>query len=346
MSESMERKCGTTESSKNFLKDPTVRARRMAIEKSTLAKSLVPSSPRPIVTIPVVFHIVYNTPEQNIPDSQIASQIKVLNLDFRMLNADIVKIPEIFKHLATDARIEFKLAKRDPQGNLTTGITRTRTDKTVFSHIIDDVKFEDQGGKNPWDTRKYLNIWVCNITENILGYATPPGMAPENEDGVVLHTMCTGTEGNLFPDYNKGRTATHEVGHYLDLYHIWGPEDPEFGNCSGSDNVADTPNQFTANFRNPPFPKISCNNGPHGDMFMNYMDYVFDESMFMFTHGQVQRMDAAISGPRSSLQVSDALIEPMTFESSNSITRLTENEGSKMIFNGVEYVEPSKIFVL
>src|SRR5215211_8774932 len=130
MSENIERNCGTTEVSNNFLKDPNVRSRRMAIERSTLARSLVPPSllgPTPVVTIPVVFHIV-NTQEQDISDSQIASQINALNLDFRMKNEDLINIPDAFKPLAADSKIEFQLAKRDPQGNPTNGITRTHTE--------------------------------------------------------------------------------------------------------------------------------------------------------------------------------------------------------------------------
>lgn len=249
-------------------------------------------------TIPVVVHIVFRTSDENISDSQVKSQISALNKDFLAINTDNSKVPTQYKHLVGNARIKFKLATRDPKGKITTGITRTKTSRFSFSAVDDSVKSKTTGGIRPWKTKKYLNIWVCTLTDAILGYAQFPG-GPAGKDGVVILNLAFGTEGTATAPFNKGRTTTHEIGHYLNLSHIWG--ESRFANCSDDDFVADTPTQFDKNFGKPNFPHVSCNNGPHGDLFMNYMDYVDDSAMFMFTHGQVARMAAALAGPRKSL---------------------------------------------
>jgi hypothetical protein len=221
----------------------------------------------------------------------------VLNKDFRAKNTDLNKVPEVWANLVADSFVEFELAKTDPNQLETVGITRTQTE--VLAHGTDNgVKDTDSGGKTPWPTERYLNIWVCNLGESILGYAQFPGGPPET-DGVVVDYRAFGTEGTARPPFNAGRTATHEIGHYFNLSHIFG--DGRTNSCDDSDYVEDTPNQLGPNYQSPTFPAISCNNGPHGDMFMNYMDYVDDEAMFMFTDGQAARMNATLSGPRSSL---------------------------------------------
>ena len=137
----------------------------------------------------------------------------------------------------------------------------------------------------------------------------------------------------------------HECGHYFDLYHIWGAkeggqeEDVPPPSCRGSDNVSDTPNQFKANFTKPTFPSVSLTNGPNGDMFMNYMDYVDDESMYMFTQGQVRRMRSAINGPVLSLLQSTGLVSLDESEVAFAETSELETDGAQLVFNGVEYVE-------
>ena len=256
-----------------------------------------------IIKIPVVVHVVYNNNDQNIPDSQIESQIDVLNEDYRKLNTDISNIPAVFASLAADPRIEFQLAVRDPNCQPTTGVTRTHTNVTSFTDN-DDVKHASKGGHDAWNRDKYLNIWVCNLVP-WLGYATFPG-EPADTDGVVINYQALGRTGNLFPEYNKGRTATHEIGHWLDLHHVWG----DTGGCGDTDFVDDTPTQVGPNYGCPTFPHVTCNNGPNGDMFMNYMDYVDDPCMFMFTAGQVLRMDATLSGARAAIVGSDALVPP------------------------------------
>ena len=261
-----------------------------------------------VITIPVVVHVVYNTTAQNISDAQIQSQINVLNQDFRKLNADASSVPSVFAGLASDAQIEFCLAKRDPNGNATTGITRTQTTRTSFAYSGDYIKYNSTGGKDAWDRNQYLNLWVGNLSGGLLGYAQFPGGAAAT-DGVVCTYTAFGTTGTAAAPFNKGRTATHEVGHWLNLYHIWGDDN---GACTGSDQVADTPNQANSNGGCPAFPKVSCSNGPNGDMWMNYMDYTDDRCMYMFTTGQKTRMDAVLvpGGFRAGLATSQGCVAP------------------------------------
>lgn len=257
-----------------------------------------------LITIPVVVHVVYKNSSENLSDARIQSQIDVLNQDFRRLNADASNTPSAFQSVAADVEIEFCLATKDPNGNPTNGITRTSTTVSSFDINTDNIKFSSQGGKDAWPSNKYLNIWVGDISGGLLGYATPPGMFPAAYDGVVINYRYFGTAayGAQSP-YNKGRTATHEVGHWLNLKHIWGDDGTS---CSGSDNVNDTPNQAGENYGCPSFPKTdACTPTSPGVMFMNYMDYVDDACMNMFTAGQKARMHAAINGARSSLFSSD-----------------------------------------
>jgi hypothetical protein len=142
-------------------------------------------------------------------------------------------------------------------------------------------------------------MWVCQLSSNLLGYAQFPG-GPAQTDGVVILHSAFGTTGTAAAPFDRGRTATHEIGHWLNLFHIWGDDGT---GCNGTDEVDDTPNQADENTGCPGFPSPSCANDPNGDMFMNYMDYTDDACMFMFTAGQVTRMQAALDGPRSSIGV-------------------------------------------
>ena len=247
------------------------------------------------IRIPVVVHVVFNDPSENISDQQITSQIDALNRDYRAANPDKNNVPPVWTGLLADAMVEFFLATADPDGGQTNGITRTQTNQTSFT-TDDAVKSNASGGADPWPSDKYLNLWVCTLANQLLGYAQFPG-GPVATDGVVILNTAFGTTGTAAPPFNLGRTATHEVGHWLNLNHIWG----DTNDCSGTDHVDDTPNAQLPNFGKPTFPHVSCNNGPNGDMFMNYMDYVDDSSMIMFTNGQVARMQATLSGPRSSI---------------------------------------------
>jgi len=254
--------------------------------------------------IPIVVHVVYRSAAENISDAQIQSQIEVLNADYRAANPDKASTPAVFAPLIGDARVTFKLADVDPNGNPTNGITRTSSSNSSFTSDTDNVKSASTGGADPWPADKYLNVWTCgNLRDTanhaLLGYAQFPG-GPAATDGVVILQSAFGNTGTAAAPYNLGRTATHEIGHWLNLRHIWGDDGT---GCTGDDFVADTPNAGGPNYGTPAFPHISCNNGPNGDMFMNYMDYVDDAAMFMFTQGQVDRMQAALDGPRSSTGV-------------------------------------------
>lgn len=260
--------------------------------------------------IPVVVHVVWNAPEENISQAQIDSQIAILNKDFRKKNADISNVPAAFAPLAGDARIEFVLASEDPDGNPTNGVTRTQTNETSFGSN-DEIKSSSTGGADAWDTTEYLNIWVGRLSGGLLGYAQFPG-GPADTDGVVCTYTAFGDTGTAAAPFDKGRTATHEIGHWLNLRHIWGDDG---GGCNGTDHVADTPNQGGPNLGKPTFPSVSCNNGPNGDMFMNYMDYVDDDTMVMFTEGQIARMQACLDGPRSSIgeSIPCVTLQPKSF---------------------------------
>lgn len=268
-----------------------------------------------IYNIPVVVHVLYNNSSQNISDAQIQSQLDVLNKDYQLLNTDAGLVPAAFSGLKADCQISFCLAKRSPSGDSTTGIIRKFTNKILFDADLDQAKYSSTGGNEAWPTDQYLNIWVVpNIVSygvtGIMGYAQFPG-GPAITDGVVIAYNYFGATGTVSAPYNKGRTTTHEVGHWLNLNHIWGDDG---GLCSGDDGVGDTPNQGAETYGCPSFPMVSCNNGPNGDMFMNYMDYTDDGCMNMFTTGQKSRMHAlfAAIGPRASLLTSQGCTAPGT----------------------------------
>ncbi len=288
------RQCGAMQAHFRLLEqDPGFRSRQAVLERSVarrMASGAVAKATT--TTIPVVVHVVYNTAAENISDAQINSQIAVLNRDFSATNTDKSKVPTPFKGLVASANVKFALATKDPKGKPTTGITRTKTTRTEFGSN-DSVKSTATGGQNAWPRDKYLNIWVCKLGGGLLGYAQFPG-GPAKTDGVVILHSAFGTTGTLLSKFNRGRTTTHEIGHWLNLRHIWGDTE----DCTGSDMVADTPNAAGPNFGTPTFPHISCSNGPNGDMFMNYMDYVDDIAMFMFTSQQVSRMAATLENER------------------------------------------------
>ena len=291
------RTCGTMQVHHRLLEQhPEFRLRLAEIEQETRLRLAGRQALRTgLVTIPVVVHVVYKTSAENISDVQVLSQIHGLNRNYRRRNVDWVKTPQVWRGLATDTRVRFELAGKDPSGNATNGITRTQTNKASFSDD-DAVKFTAQGGTDAWPSDRYLNLWCCSLGGGLLGYAQFPG-GPVATDGVVILNTAFGKRGSAVAPFDLARTAVHEVGHWLNLHHIWG----DTADCSGTDYVADTPNAQHPNYGKPAFPHISCSNGPNGDMFMNFMDYVDDDTMVMFTAGQVERMRATLDGPRASI---------------------------------------------
>ncbi|MBL7698136.1 MAG: T9SS type A sorting domain-containing protein [Chitinophagaceae bacterium] len=235
-----------------------------------------------VIIIPVVVHVVYNTPGQNISNDQVKSQIKVLNEDFRRKNKDAAYIPAAFKNFAADARIEFRLATIDPSGLPTDGIVRKSTAVSAFG-MDDKIKSSLQGGDDPWNRDDYLNLWVGNLSGGTMGYASVPGCAPE-KDGVVIKFTAFGNTPNLQAPFNRGRTAVHEIGHWLGLRHIWGDAD-----C-GDDKIDDTPPQAGPTRGCPSGVIATCSSGAAGNMYMNFMDFTNDDCTNMFTLGQAARM--------------------------------------------------------
>lgn len=301
-----QRVCGTMEYlAQQELQDPGLNQRRQQIENQTaayvLAQKQGQNTTQSLITIPVVFHLVYNTSAQNISDAQLQAQLSQLNLDFARMNANASSTPSVWQSIAANTNIQFCLATRDPNGNATTGINRRQTTVSAFS-TNDNVKRYTNGGLDAWPASSYLNIWVCNLSGGVLGYAQFPGGSAAT-DGVVLLYSSIGSvakPGTASP-YHLGRTGTHEVGHWLNLYHIWGDDG---SSCSGSDNVSDTPNQAGENYGCPTYPKTDgCSASSPGVMFMNYMDYTDDNCMNLFTNGQSARMNALFGtgGSRASL---------------------------------------------
>lgn len=250
-----------------------------------------------IITIPVVVHIVNYAPNPfDISDEKIFSQIAVLNKDFRKRNVDVTNVPDEFVHLAADTKIQFKLAVIDPLGNATTGIIRSSSEVTGWdgkTSVFDETAIEnfklyysDKGGQDAWQ-KNYLNIWVADLSDRhgnlgLGGYATFPGADPRI-DGVVIDPRVFGTLPPLIKNFDLGRTLTHEIGHWLNLLHIYGKD----GDCEEGDLIDDTPTQKSQYLGVPSYPQNSCETN---DMYMNFMDRVNDNAMYMFTHGQKKRM--------------------------------------------------------
>lgn len=284
--------------------DPGLQAKWDAIDAQCAADAAAyPNGyeSRAVVTIPVVVHVVYANATENISNTRIYEQIQVLNEDYRKTNADRVNVPSAWQGIAADCEIQFCLAAVDPNGNWTDGIHRVSTTTASFS-TNDGVKSSTTGGTNAWDRNVYLNIWVCDLGSQLLGYAQFPGGAAAT-DGVVLHYKYTGKTGATSP-YNKGRTATHEVGHWLGLRHIWGDDGTA---CTGSDLISDTPNQAGENYGCFAVGSVQtdgCTTTAPGIMWSNYMDYTDDACMYFFTAGQKTRMWTIMNGSRAPLKTS------------------------------------------
>lgn len=298
-----EHKCAT-EKKLEMLKaqDPGLEQRMLQQEQQLqelIAKNTAGKQSSTAITIPVVVHVLYSSPVENISYAQVQSQITVLNDDFRRMNSDTTNIPAGFKPLAGDAQIEFCLASLDPNGNPTTGVTYTSTSTSMIGSGT--YYSSAQGGHDAWDRDSYLNIWVCDIDGgSTLGFAYYPGTAPPPIDGVVVDYRFFGTMGTATPPFHLGRTATHEVGHWLNLIHIWGDD------YCGDDQVSDTPPQAMSTWGCSTYPSYDgCTTTGDGIMFTNYMDYSDDNCLNMFTHGQGARMNAALTGIRTTLLTSN-----------------------------------------
>jgi hypothetical protein len=268
--------------------DPSLRQRMDAIEKfireateNPVAHRLLPDG---TIQIPVVVNVLYRTTAQNISAAQIQSQIDVLNEDFSATNADYNLTSTYNSVKSGNIPIRFVLDQ----------VIRKSTTKTSWT-TNDAMKKTAQGGIAPTSPSTKLNLWVCNLSGGILGYAQFPG-GSSSTDGVVIDDNALGRTGTAAAPFNKGRTATHEIGHWMNLRHIWGD-----ATC-GNDLVGDTPVHNTANYGCPAAGHKSTCSGQPVEMTMNYMDYTDDACMYMFSTGQESRMLAvfAAGGPRNS----------------------------------------------
>ena len=269
--------------------DPTLALRMNKIEEFTENFSKTPSSYRLVngkIEIPVVVNVLYKTAAENISLTQIQSQIDVLNKDFNAANSDYNQVPALFSGVKANVGISFVLDQ----------VIRKSTTKTSWG-TKDAMKKTANGGLAPTSPTTKLNLWVCTIGGGILGYAQFPGGSSAT-DGVAIDSKYFGLSGTANYPYNLGRTATHEVGHWMNLRHIWGD-----ATC-GSDLVADTPTHNDANYGVPTYPHLSTCSGNPVEMTMNYMDYTDDRGMYMFSLGQKTRMDAifAVGGSRASFR--------------------------------------------
>ena len=283
-----QRKCAADDVLQEQLKnDAALRERMNKIEEFTRGVVANPTSYRllssGIIEIPVVVNVLYRTTAQNISAAQIQSQIDVLNKDYSTTNSDYNLTSTYNSVKSGDIRVRFVLDQ----------VVRKSTTKKSWT-TNDAMKKSAQGGINVTSPTTKLNLWVCNLSGGILGYAQFPGGSSET-DGVVIDDNATGTTGTAAAPFNKGRTATHEIGHWMNLRHIWGD-----ATC-GNDQVGDTPLHNAANFGCPAAGHLSTCSGTPVEMTMNYMDYTDDACMYMFSVGQKTRMLAvfASGGPRN-----------------------------------------------
>ena len=291
------------------------------------AKGLESRNSNMVYKVPVVIHIVWKEAEENLTDELIASQMEVLNEDYRRLNPNANETRAIFEDVVGDPMIEFELVET----------VRTQTGNEFSLDFLtgalpDNVKSSSSGGSDAWDTESYLNIWICKIQPiqigglnlgQLLGYAYPPAgldnwpegvNAPSPElEGVVLDYRTIGRDSPFTIDPGlgmeiqlHGRAATHEVGHYLGLLHIWGIQEDPFGvddTCDSDDGMDDTPNAGSQSAFDCDHTRNTCNSGTDDmlDMVENFMDYSNEACQNSFTNDQIATMRGVLEGPRCAL---------------------------------------------
>ena len=337
------KKCYTTELiNKELIDNKNYQNQINQVHKENKNWILENRNNKEVITIPIVVHVIYRQTHANIgigtniPNFQIEDQIRILNEDYSKTNSEFPNPPRnTFVNYAGNPNIKFCLATTDPNGNPTTGVTRTQSTKNSFNYNTEsnDMKRDNTGGKDGWNPSEYLNIWVCDISSSgntsVLGYAYLPGLQSWNawKDGLVVDFQHFGTVGNS-SSTSDGRTPTHEIGHYLGLYHTFC--EASGGGCCDNDNtwgsnVYDTPatddvyyGNVNANTNN-----NTCNDLLYGfnadllDMDENYMAYSGDT--WMFTTDQVNEMTATMNGYRSSLKNSNVSVNCTGLVANNNI---------------------------
>jgi len=338
------------------------------------AKTHVSQDRSTTYTIPVVVHVVYNNADENIPDSVIINQIQVLNEAYSYTNADSVNLRDTFKTIVGSTNIQFELAQFDEDGLASTGITRTQTSITEFGDFgiltgdmsgLERIKSTADGGQDPWDQTRYLNIWVADMSvfgiTALMGYATPPNNLPNwpagstggMSDGVVIQYQAFGSNNPIPLDPGtgaidfRGRTCVHEVGHYLGLRHIWGD-----GDCTQEDGVDDTPNA-DANSQNITLCDTLVNTcvdnigalGNLPNMQENYMDYSPEGCQVAFTLGQRDLMRGVIETNRWDL-IDNYPVASVKENDANSIVIYPNPSTSNFTIKGLDINSNVNIYTL
>lgn len=322
-----EDKCGTMQLlQEKFNNDPSFKIRFEANERQLqrsiqqrLSNARTSDVQAISLTVPVIFHIVLAN-QSAVTDAQIQAQVDTLNKDYAGQNGDSVKIPSYFKPLFGKSGIRFRLAQRTPTGEVSNGIERVTTATKTFNIGDNTIKYTALGGADAWNTTRYLNVWICSLSNGVLGYSTFPTDSIPEEQGVVI--MYSSLPGGTATGFNGGKTATHEIGHYFNLYHIWGDDN---GACTGTDFIDDTPNQGNSTSGCPGGVETdNCSPVSPGIMYQNYMDYSGDDCLVMFTNQQVVRMETAASTYRASLFTSNGAL-PLVRFSNDAELRLINN---------------------
>lgn len=241
------------------------------------------------IIIPVVFHILTQGGVENISKEQVLDALRILNEDFSNRNPDTLDIPMPFQNVRGNPKIEFRLARIDPQGNCTDGIDRIYTPYTYGTggtgNIYEFQKLFD------WDHKRYYNIFVVNWLDAPNNFMLSGGAHIPSLTSIVTVPEYRDVFGICYHNLSEYRTITHEMGHFTGLLHPWGEGDIG-NNCTDDDQISDTPIQSGPNYYCPSFPEISCENEANGDMFNNFMDYT--ECTNMFTEGQVNHMRSVL----------------------------------------------------